>query len=61
MSPLTPEALKSFLARPGINVKGICTEAGIAEPPLYRYLKAGRLPGKKMLAKLLPVLRSYGF
>lgn len=58
---LTVRELEAFLARPGINLKGICREAGVTQQPLYRYLNAGRLPGKKMLAKLLPVMRRYGF
>jgi hypothetical protein len=59
-APVTPTELKAFLEQPGINLTGICKEAGITKQPLYRYLNAGRLPGAKMLEKLLPVLRKYG-
>ncbi len=61
MKTISAQQLKEFLAQPGINVKGICTEAGITEPALYRRLKETKLPGPKCMAKLEPVLRKYGF
>ena len=57
---LTFQQLKDFLAQPGINFKGICQEAKITEQPLYRCLKAGKIPGERVLAKLIPVLKNYG-
>lgn len=59
--PLTPQQLENFLVQPGINIAGICSEAGIAQQYLNRCRKAGELPGPKVLAKLLPVMVKYGF
>ena len=61
MENLTFKQFKEFLDQPGINVKGICAEAGITEPPLYRRIKEKKLPGAKSMTKLLPVLKKYGF
>lgn len=53
--------LRTFLARPGINVDGICREAAITKQGLYKSMRNDKLPGKKVWDKLLPVLKSYGY
>lgn len=59
--PLSYQQLETFLLQPGINIAGICSEAGITQQYLNRCRKAGELPGSKVMAKLLPVMVKYGF
>src|SRR6476646_4105673 len=59
--PLTPQQLDKFLSPPGVNLTGICKEAGIAKQYLNRCRKDKVLPGKSIFDKLLPVLIRYGF
>lgn len=53
--------LKEFLSRPGINVSGLCKESGVLQPYLARCLSEKKLPGKKAMQKLLPVMQKYGW
>lgn len=58
---LTPQSLNAFLEQPGINLTGVCKEAGITKQHLNRCRKDGALPGEKVMDKLLPVLTKYGY
>lgn len=58
---ITYQNLENFLSQPGINIAGICAEAGIAQQPLNRCRKEKKLPGKKVLDKMLPIMAKYGF
>lgn len=58
---ISPTQLDAFLEQPGINITGICEEAGITKQYLNRCRKDKTLPGEKVLNKLLPILIKYGF
>jgi hypothetical protein len=58
---ITPQTLNAFLIQPGINIQGICDEAGIAKQYLNRCRKNNKLPGREVLDKLVPVIIKYGF
>lgn len=58
---ITSQRLETFFTQPGINITGICLEAGIAKQYLNRCRKEKSLPGPKVMEKLLPVLNKYGF
>lgn len=58
---MTIQNLEAFLVQPGINIQGVCDEAGIAKQYLNRCRKDKILPGRKVLEKLVPVLTKYGF
>lgn len=55
------DAINTFFNQPGINITGVCSEAGIAKQYLNRCRKDKVLPGPKVMDKLLPVLTKYGF
>lgn len=58
---LLQDRLIEFFSQPGINKSGICEEAGISQQHLNRVLRGSQRITDAFLAKLLPVLRSYGF
>lgn len=55
------ENLKKFLDQPGINVSGICQEAGLDPSYLRKILKGDRTLTQDTINKLEPVLNNYGF
>lgn len=55
------ETLDAFLHRPGINIAGICKEAGVTIQYVLRCLSDKRPPGKKAWTKLHSVLIKYGW
>lgn len=57
---ITFQQFRDFLQQPGINAKGIFDEAKVTAQPIYRCIKAEKLPGKKTMAKLVPILKKYG-
>jgi len=58
---ITFAAFETFLVRPGINIAGICKEAGIAQQYLNRCRLVKKLPGEKVMVRLLPIVKKYGF
>ncbi len=58
---MTYNQLEKFLQQPGINIAGICKEADITEQYLKRCRNNKTLPGEKVMLKLLPVIKRYGF
>lgn len=61
VNQITIQQIDDFLHRPGINIAGLCKEAGITQQPLHHRLKTKKLPGRKMLEKLLLAMRKYGW
>lgn len=55
------DAINAFFNQWGINIQGICNEAGIAKQYLNRCRKNRELPGQKVMDKLLPIMNKYGF
>lgn len=58
---ISPKRIDAFFKQPGINLTGVCNEAGIAKQYLNRCRKEGVLPGAKVMEKLIPVMVKYGF
>jgi len=58
---MTIQQIETFFTQPGINLTGVCSEAGITKQYLNRCRKDKTLPGPKVLVKLLPVMVKYGF
>lgn len=61
LNPITPQSIESFFTQPGINLTGVCQEAGITKQYLNRCRKDKVLPGPKVMEKLVPVMKKYGF
>lgn len=61
MTEITFQKLKEFCSQPGINVRGVCKEANLSYNYIQNKLSKEELPGKKVLGKLLPAMKKYGF
>ena len=55
------QSLITFFSRKGINKSGICKEAGVTHQYLNRILKGTQPVTDTFIAKLLPVMKAYGY
>lgn len=59
---VTVEILRDFFeTHPALSVRGVNEEAGLSNAYLHSILRGKKPLSKKSLAKLLPVLKRYGY